>query len=235
MMGRPVGTEFPLLVLHAVGDREGGAPWAEGFAAAGWEGPVLAPDLPGHAGAPPPISGGYELADAAFAAVPWLLECAWDVPPFVLGVGCSGWAATLLALGGRASGLALVDGLGGPWRSAGDDLAANVAWTRAVAEDEIARSGAFRRQEGAALDPRLRHGSPLQTNLGLALRSVASLTVPFVAISTPHDPLLDDDPVRLAVAARASMVVVGEDEADPAVVAGFVTSWWANRKPIAAH
>ncbi|MDQ1403301.1 MAG: hypothetical protein QOG03_1617, partial [Actinomycetota bacterium] len=47
--------ELPVLVLHDVGDERGGEPWRQALGTAGWSGPVLAPDLPGHAGAPPPI------------------------------------------------------------------------------------------------------------------------------------------------------------------------------------
>ena len=100
-----------VLVLHDLG-ASGGGEWAAAFA--DWPGRVLAPDLPGHNGAPPPVGGQYETGDAVFVALE-VLRAEDSDELVVVGVGHNGAAAQILALGGRAAGLVLVDGLGGPW------------------------------------------------------------------------------------------------------------------------
>lgn len=100
-----------LLVLHDLG-APGGGEWAAAFA--DWPGRVLAPDLPGHNGTPPPVGGQHATGDAVYVA----LDLLRDEPSHelvVVGVGHNGAAAQILALGGRAAGLVLFDGLGGPW------------------------------------------------------------------------------------------------------------------------
>ena len=69
-----VCTERPVLVLHDAGEEGAGAPWRAALAEAGWPGPVLAPDLPGHGEAPAPCGGAYELMDAAVNVLPLLAE-----------------------------------------------------------------------------------------------------------------------------------------------------------------
>jgi pimeloyl-ACP methyl ester carboxylesterase len=170
------------LVLHEIGDPDGGAPWREALQAAGWDGPIVAPDLPGHAGTPPPPGGDYEMADAALFALP-LIPDEGD-RPVVVGVGASGWPATLLALGGRASALVLVDGLGGPpWLDARARIAATRDWLRAIAADPDAVAPP---PPGGRLDPRLRHGMPLHGSRRLAERTAQSMPVPVLILeSTP--------------------------------------------------
>ncbi len=101
-----------LLVLDDIG-ASGGGEWASAFA--GWPGRVLAPDLPGHNGMPPPVGGHYEAGDAVYVALDLLRAVRPDRVVVGVGVGHSGAAAQILAVGGRANGLVLVDGLGGPW------------------------------------------------------------------------------------------------------------------------
>ncbi len=100
-----------LLVLHDLG-APGGGEWTAAFA--DWPGRVLAPDLSGHNGAPPPVGGHYETGDAVYVALD-VLRAEAPHELVVVGVGHSGVAAQILALGGRAVGLVLIDGLGGPW------------------------------------------------------------------------------------------------------------------------
>ncbi|MEO1057316.1 MAG: alpha/beta fold hydrolase, partial [Actinomycetota bacterium] len=84
-----------LLVLHDVG-APGGGEWADAFAH--WPGAVIAPDLPGHNGTPPPVGGNYDTGDAVVVALDVLRESA-DDDLVVVGVGHSGAAAQVLALG----------------------------------------------------------------------------------------------------------------------------------------
>lgn len=177
-----------LLVLHDFGAEAGGAPWRAAFAAAGWPGPVHAPDLPGHAGTPPPVGGNYELADAAFAVLPLVrdLSATEAEPPVIVGVGANGWAAQLLAVGGRASSLVLVDGIGGPWLDAVSTIAAGRDLLRAVAND----AAALAPPHPGGTDPRLVHHSTMRpSSRAMAERVLRALSVPLLVIETPASPL----------------------------------------------
>ncbi len=213
----------PLLVLHDVGDVDGGARWQVALEDAGWPGPVRAPDLPGHGRSPAPLGGSYELGDPVLAVLPSVPAGAAD-PPVVLGVGTNGWCASILALGGRASALVLVDGLGGPWRSPGDAMAAERVRIRAIADDPAAVAP----PPGEGLDPRLRHGvSPLGSR-AVAERTAAATRVPVLVVESPSstvDPEERDAVVRRYPAgAEVVQVVAGRD---PEAVAAAVVAWGA--------
>ena len=215
-----------LLVLHDRGDFRGGAPWRDAFEEAGWDGPVLAPDLPGHAGTPPPIGGDYEMVDPVFTALPLLPASVEDGErPVVVGVGASGYAATLLALGGRASALVLVDGLGGPpWFDARQQIARSVAWLRAVSDDPEAVAPM---PAGAALDPRLRHGVPHHGSRRLAERMARAMPVPTVLIESAQG-----DAADLAPLYSSGATVVTVPDSSPAAVAGMLlTALTVSRVP----
>jgi hypothetical protein len=218
-----------LLVLHALGDPEGGAPWAGAFRAAGWSGALHAPDLPGHAGREPPLGGGYHRADPSLFGALALAEGA-VVSAVVVGVGPSGWGAELLALGGRAVALVLVDGLGGPWLDAPAAVEAERAWVRGLADDPAALAPA---PAGGRLDPRLGHGVPGQTDRGLALRAAAAMPVPVLVVETaaPGPALLSPGETEEVVAAFPAAEVVRLEGASPAAVADAVTRWAAVTLP----
>jgi len=171
----------PLLVLHDSGDELGGQEWRDAFEAL-WNGPVVAPDLPGHGQAAVPLDGSYELVDAAWFGLRVLHDLEVDVRPVVLGVGVNGWSAELLALGGRARALVLVDGLGGPWATPAEWVQTQRAWARGVADDEAAVST----WAGPGLDPRLRHGISSMTARPMAERAAAALDVPVLIVETPE-------------------------------------------------
>jgi len=175
-----------VLVLHRVGDPRGGSPWRDALGLAGWPGRVLAPDLPGHGETAAPVGGNYELVDAAIIGA-GLVAGLTDttVAPVVVGVGTSGWAAQVLALGGRAGALVLVDGLGGPWLEPAEAVARNAALLRALAQDPDAMGP----PPAAGFDPRLRHGILGQTDRPLALRAAAALEVPVLVVETPESGL----------------------------------------------
>jgi pimeloyl-ACP methyl ester carboxylesterase len=185
-----VVTGANILVLHEVGDAAGGGPWRSALGDAGWAAEdVIAPDLPGHAGAPPPVGGGYDPADAAFFAAPLLPA----EPGLVVGVGVNGWPAQVFALGGKASGLVLVDGLGGPWHDPGQAIAAGVSWLRAVSADPDAMAPS---PPGTDLDPRLRHPLTPMASRSHALRMASSMPVPVLVVESPAsglDPADADD------------------------------------------
>jgi pimeloyl-ACP methyl ester carboxylesterase len=179
---------------------------------------VLAPDLPGHNGAPPPVGGQYETGDAVFVALEVLRTEACD-ELVVVGVGHNGAAAQILALGGRAAGLVLVDGLGGPW----------------LGPVEIdARARDMRRQilttPAAMAEPAAGTSDPRATMIGgsadraFAVRQAEAMPVPTLLIETPASPTPD---TRDLAGHFAQVTVNRLDVRDPGRVAGIVRSWWA--------
>lgn len=208
----------PVLVIHDAGDPAAGSAWADALDVAGWPGNVLAPDLPGHGSAPAPEGGAYELVDAAFAVLA-LLGGAGPEVPVLVGVGANGWAAQLLALGGRACALVLVDGLGGPWLTPPATIARERDWLRAVFDDPAATAPA----PTGDVDPRFRHVVPRQTSLELARRGAGALPVPVLVLESP---------ASLSGAHRHELVsripdVTAAEVADPhaATVAPQLVAW----------
>lgn len=212
----------PLLVLHEVGDAGGGAPWAAAFVDAGWEGRVLAPDLPGHAGAPAPEGGNHEAGDATFVAVRVLGEAGVAAgEAVVLGAGVNGWSAQLHGLGGRAAAVILVDGLGGPWLPVREQVLAGVERQRAIAADPAALSPM---PAGAALDPRLVHGLPTHGSRRMAFEAAALMSVPVVVVETPASGTPTDDVDALVAAMGTGGTLVRVSDGAPATIAGAVVA-----------
>jgi pimeloyl-ACP methyl ester carboxylesterase len=208
----------PVVVLHDVGDELGGGPWATALTAAGWTGRVLAPDLPGHAGAPPPEGGNYESADTAYVLVPLLAEL--GEPAVVVGVGVNGWNAELCGLAGKALAVVLVDGIGAPWITPTAAVHWQREWLRSIADDEAAvappPSG------GRVLDPRLRHGLPPHGSRRLALRGAARLDVPLVLLESPASAAPPGDAEAIASECRAGGFVVPIPDRTPETVASAI-------------
>lgn len=221
--------DCPLLVLHDVGDAGGGGPWAAAFVDAGWTGRVLAPDLPGHAGAPAPEGGNHEPGDATFVAVGLLAGA--GVPAgeaVVLGAGVNGWSAQLHGLGGRAGAVVLVDGLGGPWLPVREQVLAGVARQRAIADDPAAVGPM---PAGASLDPRLAHGLPTHGSRRMAFEAAVVMPVPVVAVETPASGTPADDAEALVEAMGAGGTLVRVADDSPATVAAAVTAAFAQLRP----
>lgn len=202
-----------LVVLHDYGS-VGGEPWRAAFAA--WPAAVCAPDLPGHGREPDPPGGQYEVGDALFFLADRLVG--WrDNPPLVVGVGRNGHTAQLLALAGRAAGLVLVNGLGGPWRTVSESSADLLAQRRALLtaahhDHHDARVGTDPRAD-LVLGPRDRD---------VALASVSAITVPVLVIETPTSPTPDAPDLVAAIAAATA--VDGTD--DVGQIAAAVMAWW---------
>lgn len=219
----------PLLVLHDVGDADGGAPWAAAFVDAGWAGRVLAPDLPGHAGAPAPVGGNHEPGDATFLAVRVLGEAGVGAgDAVVLGAGVNGWSAQLHGLGGRAAAVVLVDGLGGPWLPVREQVLAGVERQRAIAGDPAALA---LMPAGASLDPRLAHGLPTHGSRRMAFEAAALMPVPVVIVETPASGTPADDADALVAAVGAGGVLFRVSDGAPATVAGAVVAAFAPLRP----
>lgn len=204
-----------VLVLHDLG-APGGGEWAAAFA--DWPGRVLAPDLPGHNGAPPPVGGQYETGDAVFVALEVLrAEPSDDL--VVVGVGHNGAAAQILALGGRTAGLVLVDGLGGPWLGPVEID----AQARDVRRRILTTPAAMSEPAPGASDPRATMVVSA-VDRAFAARQAEAMPVPTLIVETPASPT-PDAPDLARHFAQATLCHL--DARQPARVAGIVRSWWA--------
>ena len=208
-------TDSPIVVLHDLGAPDAGRGWRQALADAGWEGAVIAPDLPGHGDAPAPTGGSYESGDALLTILPLYRQLDPDGrPPVVVGVGVHGWGAQVLALAGRASALVLVDGLGGPWRNPWDQIAEGRRWVRSILADEAAIAPAPER----GLDPRAVHAVPTHGSKRLALKSAAAMPVPVVLLESPASPLRADEVTEIAEAFASGATQCPIDSVRPDVV-----------------
>jgi pimeloyl-ACP methyl ester carboxylesterase len=204
-----------LLVLHDLA-ATGGREWAAAFT--GWRDRVLAPDLPGHNGAPPPVGGHYETGDAVYVALDLLRA---DPPDqlVVVGIGHNGAAAQILALGGRAAGLVLVDGLGGPWLGPVDLDARQREMRRRIMTTQAAMS----EPSPGASDVRATMVVGA-ADRGFAVRQAEEMPVPVLLIETPSSPTPDADDLA---GHFAQVTLTRLDARDPVRVARRVQSWWA--------
>ena len=203
-----------LVVLHGAG-ASGGAVWADAFAA--WPGTVHAPDLPGHGDAPMPVDGHYEPNAAVFSVAGHLA----GEPPVVVGVGVHGHPALLVAVGGRASGLVLVDGLGGPWL----DVVARNAQLRELRRQILATPAALEPHQPPGTDVRATMVLP-QSNREHVVRMAAQVSVPTLVVESPDSSTPDASSV---VEAFAGATLVPADTNDPELVAPLVLDWWRMR------
>jgi hypothetical protein len=168
----------PLLVLHAYGDPAGGAAWRDALLAGGWPGLWSAPDQPGH-GTAAWEADCYEGAHLAMAPLRHLLDCGWSEPPVVIAVGVQSTAAELLALGGKAAGIVLVDPFDGPWPEGADEIQrAEYAWLAGIAGDAEAHAPA----PHGRTDPRTRHGLTPRADRDFADRMRAAIPVPVLEL-----------------------------------------------------
>lgn len=215
-----------VLVLHALGDIEGGAPWVQALAAVGLA--ATAPDLPGHGQAEASLDGSYTTGLILLAAARCLDP--EETAPVVVGVGASGWVALVLALAGRASAVAVVDGLGGPWRSAAEATADGVAWARRLISDPHQLGPV----PAGVADPRLDHLPPPFSNERVARQALVALRVPLLVVSGPADPLAAEERSRLLAHARVPVTAALAPSARPDDFAPVLSDWLGRRVPTAA-
>jgi pimeloyl-ACP methyl ester carboxylesterase len=191
-----------LLVLHDLSGA--GSDWQDVLDA--WPGPSAAPDLPGHGQSPPAEGGKYVPTDFTLAALRALQQLGWDGhahPIVVLGHGWGGFAAEPLAAAGRAVRLVLVDGLGGPWRSAAEVAASQTAWLRAALH--------VHREPPASPDPIFRLGFPDVWHEATTRGRRAAIAVPVLAIETPASPTPPDErEARVAMFGGPALLRAGE-------------------------
>ena len=205
-----------VLILHDLG-APGGGEWAAAFA--GWPGRVLAPDLPGHNGTPPPLGGHHGTGDAVYVALDLLRTEPHD-ELVVVGVGHGGAAAQILALGGRAVGIVLVDGLGGPWLEPADLDAREREMRRRI----LTTPAAMSTPAPGADDPRATMVVGA-ADREFAVRQAEAMPVPVLVIETPSSPTPDTDDL-VGHFDRATLEHL--DGRDPVHAAMLVEAWWAH-------
>lgn len=205
-----------LLVLHDVG-APGGGEWADAFA--DWPGRVIAPDLPGHNSTPPPVGGQYETGDAVYTALD-LLRAEPSDELVVVGVGHSGAAAHVLALGGRAVGLVLVDGLGGPWLTPIELDARQRALRRTI----LATPAALAEPASGVDDPRATMVLGA-SHRDFAVRQAEATRLPVLVVETPRSATPDAEEL-VGHYDRSNLARL--DGRDPVQVASAVRSWWSH-------
>jgi hypothetical protein len=199
-----------VLVLHALGDPEGGASWRASGA--------NAPDLPGHGGEPAPTGGAYDIADAVVAVAP-LVDS--EDPPVIVGHGCSARAAEIFAVGGRASRVVLVDGLGGAQKDAAAVMSGLFTWVRAMREDAAAMAP----PPTSGLDPRLRHGVPDEPHARFDADLRAAITVPVLVLESPASPTSSEDRVARTAAFGGDVEIQEVPDASPKTILAAVERW----------
>lgn len=231
------GGQGPVVVLHGPGDVAGGAGWRAAFETEGLA--AVVPTLPGHAGEPPPVGGTHDLAEPAYRAAVTLTEDQAGSATAVMGVGASGWSATVMAVAGVGSALVLVDGLGDPWRPLGDRLARRRSRLREVADavtgvapmpaapgpgrdPGVAGPGLDPAVVAPGLDPGVAWWPEPIGDRELVAEMVAALTVPALIV---HSPASERPDPALVGAFGAGATVVDVAEASPGVVAPLVASW----------
>jgi len=219
----------PIVVLHAFGDERGGGAWRDALASS-WDGPVIAPDLPGHCSTPAPAGGHYEVADALLAVLPALASLDPALPPVVVGCGVNGWAAQVLALAGRASAVVTVDGLGGPWTTPRQRVTAWRDTLRAIAGDLAAMAA----PPTEGIDPRLRYGLDPHGSRRLAERGAVATPVPALIVESPASPLPAEEVDALAAAYRSGATVERVAAATAEAVTAVVVGWASATRPAAA-
>lgn len=198
-------------VLHDLGSEEAGEPW-RAVVPDGW----LAPDLPGHGGAPAPRHGAYDpLGPVTLAR--WALGGSG----VAVGVGQNAHGALILAAGGGCERVAIVDGLWGPWQDPDEQIAEMYAGLRAAFDDDAATAPPPR----SGLDPRTRHGYGVHVSADFCRRFWGAVAVPVLAIETPQSatPAAERaERLRWFGGATAMVELSGDD---PGAIVAAVFAW----------
>jgi hypothetical protein len=156
--------------------------WVGALRASGWTGPVDIHVHPGRQGDPALPGGNHEPLDPAFALGG--TDAIGD-EVVVVGFGMSGPVAQLVGLGGRAAGVVVVDGLGGPFVDPAEQIGATLRMMRATMADDASHAP----PAPSEVDRRLSHGITPHRDRATAARMVEAMPVPMLVIETGDSPL----------------------------------------------
>lgn len=206
------------VVLHDLGDPDGGARWRAAAPGPDWE----APDLPGHGGVPAPRHGGYDPSG------PWTLA-RWTVAhhgvpgSLVVGVGQNAIGALILAAGGACAAAAVVDGLWGPWpRTPEERVEVMYSQVRAV----LADPGAHQAPPEGELDPRTAHGYALVSTPRQCRRFWGAIEVRTLIVETPASCTPPEERAERVGWFGGPTDLVELDSVAPAAVLATIDAWW---------
>lgn len=203
--------------MLVIADLLGASPaaWRRATARQPWT--VDVPSLPGRDGEPAPMGGNYDLVTTGYAMARFVADRPgrrWNI---VVGVGMSGWSASVAVFAGYADALALVDGLGDPWLTPSDRSDRQRDRFRAIEADVAALTP----HHGGGTDPRLRHGVESHGSRSLALEAAAATQVPTLILSTDQQ---IGDPAVVAAYPRAT--ALSGIDCEPSAVIDEIVEWW---------
>ena len=203
-----------VVVLHDLGAEAAGEPW-RAAAPAEWH----IPDLPGHGSTPAPRHGAYDpmgpvtLARWALAGNP--------AAGLVVGIGQNAHAALILAAGGGCGGVAVVNGLWGPWKDpdeAVDEMYANL---RAI----VADAGAVAPAPRSGLDPRATHGYGVSVSPAFVQRFWGAISCPVLAVETPASITPPDERAARASLFGGETTLMEVEDVSPTAAVAAVLEW----------
>ena len=209
------------VVLHDLGDPQGGRAWRDAAPGPAWE----APDLPGHGATPSPRSGAYD-PSGPWTLARWRIEQHGLGGSLVVGVGQNALGAAILGVGGACSAIALVDGLAGPWLEDADErVEVGYRHVRAI----LGAPEAYGAPPARGLDPRTAVGYALVLTPRLCRPFWRAIEVPTLLVETPASATPPDEVDERASWFGGPTELVRLDAADPGTVLATVDRWWSGQ------
>ena len=206
------------VVLHDIGEADGGASWRTAVPSPAWE--VL--DLPGHGVAPAPRHGAYDPMGPMTLAR-WRIAHHGVDGSLAVGVGENAMGALLLAGGAGCAAVAIVDGLHGPWPTTGAErIDVTYRQIRSVLADPASQGPA----PVGTVDPRTAFGYALVTTPRQCRAFWGCLEVPTLVVETPRSSTPADERAERVGWFGGPTTLVEVDSAEPSVVLAAVDGWW---------
>jgi hypothetical protein len=210
-----------VFVFHDIGDADAGAQWRSAMSESAWPEPWRAPDLPGHGAAPAPFNGAYDPSVAIVLARDVILSDLGGTA-LVVGRGEHAYPTCVLAIGGLASAVVLVDGLSGPWQTPREDIDEMYSWLRSIADDPDATAD----PPPNGLDPRARYGYGIAgAPRAFCGRLWRAVKVPALLLETPASTTPAGERAERASWFGGSATLVEESSADPGALLAHIAAW----------
>ena len=206
------------VVLHDVGDPDGGERWRAAAPGPHWE----APDLPGHGVAPAPRNGAYD-PSTPWTLARWRIEAHGIDGSLVVGVGQNALAALMLACGEACERVAVVDGLWGPWPVT-PAARVDVMYDHILAV--LADPPAWGPPPAAGLDPRAAHGYTIVATPRMIRRAWGAVACPTLLVETPSSVTPPEERAERSAWFGGPTTLVEVDADDPATVLDAIAAWW---------
>jgi hypothetical protein len=206
------------LVMHDLGDPQGGAAWRAALPSTDWE----APDLPGHGDAPAPRHRAYD-PSGPLTLARWRVAHHGVPGSLVVGVGENAIGALLIAGGGACAAVAVVDGLWGPWPDTPEE---RVEVMYAQVRGVLADPGSRQAPPSSGLDPRTAHGYALVSTPRQCRRFWGAIEIPTLLVETPASRTPVEERAERASWFGGPTDLVELDSAEPRDILRAVAHWW---------